>query len=188
MSKKRIKVTESQYRKVKKNLTEAGGYDDQGTMAVHGIQTQNILKRVIGDIKRIVDETRGAFENDVKKEDFMDSINNLTGILDDMKDVLKKIIPELVNDDLKSSTKELYHQIIKATKKLRLLANRSQSFINPNMPPAVGGLGHSMGQEDFNDYVTNVVLDLGNVAEKVSFQINDEDKQMFRRLGGENMN
>ncbi len=56
------------------------------------------------------------------------------------------------------------------------------------MPPAVGGLGHSMGQEDFNDYVTNVVLDLGNVAEKVSFQINDEDKQMFRRLGGENMN
>ncbi len=96
MSKKRIKVTESQYRKVKKNLTEAGGYDDQGTMAVHGIQTQNILKRVIGDIKRIVDETRGAFENDVKKEDFMDSINNLTGILDDMKDVLKKTPPNQV--------------------------------------------------------------------------------------------
>jgi hypothetical protein len=185
---KRIKITESQYKRVRKALNEAGGYDDQGAMAVHGTQTQIILKHIIDDIIRIVDETRGAFENDVEKEDLMDSMNNLTGILYSMKDTLKKIIPELVNDDLKSSTKDLYHQIVKSEKKLRLLSNQSQSFINTNMPPAVGGLGHSMGQKDFNDYVTNVVLDLGNKAEKVAFQIHDEDKQMFRRLGGENMN
>jgi hypothetical protein len=182
MSKRRIKITESQYKRISQRLDEAGGYDDQGTMAFHGGSILNGLEKIVNDIASIVETTRDLFQQNTPKEDIMGSMNGLTSILDQMKIAIKKIAPEIVNDELKAAAKELYTSINKAENKLRILANSGNSFINPNMPPAMTGMGFSMGQNDFADMLTDILVGIGNKAAKLKHQIELDTEQIQRRL------
>ena len=178
-----IKLTESDLTNiVKKVLKEAGGYDDIGIMAMHGQATTGMLQSVIQNINRILSDTEKAFESNMGKEDIMGGITLIVDVLSQIKEGLKKITPELVNDDLKLAAKDLFIGVRGAEKKLRLIANQTGSSMHPDMPPAMVGMGFAMSPEDVNDFLFNIVLDLGKSAEKLGFQVKDEIQILTRRL------
>ena len=180
---KKIKITESQYNNLLKNkLNEAGGYDDMGIMALHGQATTGLLQTVIRHITEMLDKTEEAFQQNMGKEDIMAGVSLMTNVLSKIKEELKKIAPELVNDDLKLSAQDLFITVKDSEKKLRILSNQTHSSAHPNMPPAMTGMGFSMDPEDVNDFLFNILMDLGKQSEKLAFQVRDELQTMTRRL------
>lgn len=170
MKKKVIRLTESDItRIVKKVLAEQGGYDDLMTMAKHKGIIQGGLKRMIMTIVDIVDQTVSAFEEDLTSGELNNGIKEVRNALDGIEKSLEKIMPELLlNKDLKTAAKNLYTEI----KKGRIKLTRITSF------------GEHLSKYDLNDQITGILLDIGNEADKLAFQVNDEDKEMYRRLGG----
>lgn len=184
MGKKIIRITENDITNiVKRVLSEQGGYDDPGVMATHAGMTQGGIGRMIAEIMNMVDQTTQAFEQNIPKEEIMGGITQMTQVLNAIEDNLKKIMPEiLLNEDLKTAAKNLHKEVKKGMSKLRMLAGGSESMSHPMMPKAMTGIGFSLNPEDLNDRLTNILMDIGNAAEKLHFQLRDENESMGRRL------
>lgn len=184
MGKKIIRITESDITKiVKKVLAEQGGYDDPGIMAVHGMHTHGSIYRTVAEIGVILNQTKQAFEQNISKREIMNGIINISNSLNTIKEMLKKITPEiLLNNDLKTATKNLNREIEKGLYKLRLLGGSSESFIHPNMPRSMTGIGFSLNPEDLNDKLYNILITIGEAAEKLMFQLKDESESMGSRI------
>jgi hypothetical protein len=184
MSKSIIRITENDITKiVKRVLAEQGGYDDPGVMATHALSTHGGLARMIGEIINMVDQTKEAFELNIPKEGVMDAITQMTQVLNQMEDALKKIMPELLlNDDLKDAARNLHRAIKKGMSKMRMLADGSQSFGHPTMPKAMGGIGFALSKDDLNDKLVDILMEIGTASEKLKFELKDESDNMSRRL------
>jgi hypothetical protein len=184
MAKRIIRITENDITKiVKRVLAEQGGYDDPGVMATHALGAHGGLARMVREIVNMVDQTKEAFEHDIPKEGVMDAITQMTKVLDQMEDGLRRIMPEIMlNDDLKSAAKNLRAAIKKGMAKMRMLADGSQSFGHPMMPQAMGGIGFALSKDDLNDKLTDILMDIGQAGEKLLFELRDEGDQMSRRL------
>jgi len=184
MSKRIIRITENDITKiVKRVLAEQGGYDDPGVMATHGMISHGGMARMVADITTMLDQTKEAFEMNIRKEDIMGGITQMTSVLHNIEDTLKKILPEIMlNNDLKTAAKNLHREIKKGLSKLRLLAGGSESFGHPMMPKAMTGIGFSLSPEDLNDKLTDILMDIGQAAEKLAFELRDEGDNMGRRL------
>ena len=68
----KIKITESQYRKL---INEVGGYDDHNIMAAHGGHIHGALTRSIGDTVNLV----GSFIEHLQSEE-LNKMNIMTAI------------------------------------------------------------------------------------------------------------
>jgi hypothetical protein len=168
---------------VKRVIKEQGGYDDPGVMATHGGIIQGGARKMIAMIKKMLDDTREAFEVDVPKEQVMVGIQTISTLLDQIEEQLKKVIPEMMlNDDLKLASKNLVRSIKSGKAKLRMLSSGSQSTAHPMMPPAMQGIGFSLDKNDLNDKLTDILIKIGTAAERLQFQLEDEGNRMNRRL------
>lgn len=168
---------------VKRVIKEQGGYDDLGVMATHGGIIQGGARRMIATIKKMLDDTKEAFEVDIPKEQLMTGIQTLTQLLDQIEDQLKKVIPEMMlNNDVKLAAKNLVRSVKSGKAKLRMLSSGSQSMSHPMMPPAMQGVGFAMDKNDLNDKLTDILIKIGTAAERLQFQLDDEGEQMNRRM------
>jgi hypothetical protein len=184
MGKKIIRITENDITKiVKRVLAEQGGYDDLGVMATHGMITHSGIARMVGEIGSMLNQTKEALERDIPKEDMMSGIIQMSNVLNSIEDSLKKIMPEiLLNDDLKTAAKNLHREVKKGLSKLRLLAGGSESFSHPMKPRSMTGIGFSLSPKDLNDRLANIIIGIGEAAEKLLFQLRDESEIMVNRL------
>ena len=188
MSKKIIRITESDLVKiVKRVINEQGGYDDPFQMATHSGKVLGGLGRIVDSIIEMLKQSLVAIGVDIPKTEMMNGITKMTDVLDIIEDKLKKINPEIMlNRDLRKSVSDLRKSVKKGKDRLRTISSFNKRFYDPEMPAGLTGAGFSMGGRELNDKLSEILLSISTSAEKLAFQLVDEEKNMFRRFNSFN--
>lgn len=188
MSKKIIRITESDLVKiVKRVINEQGGYDDTFQMAAHSGNVLGGLGRIVDSIIDMLDQSLEAIGRDIPKTEMMSAITRMTDVLDIIEDKLKKINPEIMlNRDLRKSVSDLRKSVKRGKVRLRTISSFNKNFYDPEMPGGLTGAGFSMGDRELNDKLSEILLSITTSAEKLSFQLVDEEKNMIRRFNSFN--
>jgi len=184
MSKKIVRITESDLVKiVKRVLNEQGGYDDPTQMSIHSGSVLGGLGRIVDSIIDMLHQSLQAIGRDIPKTEMMGAITNMTDVLDIIEDHLRKINPEIMlNRDLRKSVSDLRKSVKRGKDRLRTLSSFNRRFYNPEMPGGLTGAGFSMGDRELNDKLSEILLSISTSAEKLAFQIMDEEKNMIKRF------
>ena len=184
MSKKIVRITESDLVKiVKRVLNEQGGYDDHNQMAIHSGSVLGGLGKIVDSIIGMLHQSLQAIGRDIPKTEMMGAMTKMTDVLDSIEDNLRKINPEIMlNRDLRKSVSDLRKSVKRGKDRLRTLSSFNRRFYNPEMPGGLTGAGFSMGDRELNDKLSEILLSITTSAEKLAFQLMDEEKNMIKRF------
>ena len=184
MSKKIVRITESDLVKiVKRVLNEQGGYDDHNQMAIHSGSVLGGLGKIVDSIIVMLHQSLQAIGRDIPKTEMMGAMTKMTDVLDSIEDNLRKINPEIMlNRDLRKSVSDLRKSVKRGKDRLRTLSSFNRRFYNPEMPGGLTGAGFSMGDRELNDKLSEILLSITTSAEKLAFQLMDEEKNMIKRF------
>lgn len=184
MSKKIVRITESDLVKiVKRVLNEQGGYDDPTQMAIHSGSVLGGLGRIVDSIIDMLHQSLQAIGRDIPKTEMMGAMTKMTDVLDLIEDNLRKINPEIMlNRDLKRSVSDLRRKVKRAKERLRVISSVNRRFYDPEMPKGLTGAGFSMDDRELNDRLSEILLSVSTSAEKLAFQLMDEEKNMIKRF------
>ncbi len=184
MSKKIIRITESDLVKiVKRVINEQGGYDDPSQMATHSGSVLGGLGKIVDSIIEMLHQSLQAIGRDIPKTEMMGAMTKMTDVLDLIEDNLRKINPEIMlNRDLRKSVSDLRKSVKKGKDRLRTISSFNKRFYDPEMPAGLTGTGFSMGDRELNDKLSDILLSISTSAEKLAFQLVDEEKNMIKRF------
>jgi hypothetical protein len=83
---------------------------------------------------------------------------------------------------LRKAVSDLRRAVERGRNRLSTLGSFTSRFADPEMPGGLTGAGLEMGDNDLNDKLVQILLDISTKAEKLEFEIGDENDNILRRL------
>ena len=184
MVKKIVRITESDLVNiVKRVLNEQGGYDDPIQMAMHGGATLSGLGNIVNHIIELLTQSIEMLGKNIPKHIINSTIAKISNVLEIIGHNLEKITEEIMgNKDLRDAVNELRMSVKSGRDKLSIFGFFTPRFADPEMPGGLTGAGLEMGGKDLNDKLVQILLDISTKAEKLEFEIGDENENILRRL------
>jgi len=184
MAKKIVRITENDLVNiVKRVLNEQGGYDDPIQMAMHGGATLSGLGDIVNHIIELLTQSIEMLGKNIPKHKSVSTIAKISNVLEIIEDNLRKIRKEIMgNRDLRRSVSDLRRSVERGRNRLSTLGSFTSRFADPEMPGGLTGAGLEMGDKDLNDKLVQILLDISTKAEKLEFEIGDENENILRRL------
>ena len=184
MAKKIVRITESDLVNiVKRVLNEQGGYDDTIQMAQHGGAVMGGLKNIIDHIIELLSNNIETLKKNIDKHKRMKVMVDIGNVLEIIEDNLRKIRKEIMgNRELRKAVSDLRRAVERGRNRLTTLGSFTSRFADPEMPGGLTGAGLEMGNDDLNDKLVQILLDISTKAEKLEFEIGDENENILRRL------
>jgi hypothetical protein len=190
MAKKIVRITESDLVNiVKRVLNEQGGYDDPIQMAMHGGATLSGLGNIVNHIIELLTQSIEMLGKNIPKHKRVSTIAKISNVLEIIEDNLRKIRKEIMgNRELRRAVSDLRRAVEKGRNRLSTLGSFTSRFADPEMPAwdlmpgGLTGVGLEMGDKDLNDKLVQILLNISTKAEKLEFEIGDENENILRRL------
>ena len=80
------------------------------------------------------------------------------------------------------AVKFVIKKVKRAKERLRVISSVNRRFYDPEMPKGLTGAGFSMDDRELNDRLSEILLSVSTSAEKLAFQLMDEEKNMIKRF------
>jgi hypothetical protein len=190
MAKKIVRITESDLVNiVKRVLNEQGGYDDPIQMAMHGGATLSGLGNIVNHIIELLTQSIEMLGKNIPKHKRVSTISKISNVLEIIEDNLRKIRKEIMgNRELRRAVSDLRRAVETGRNRVSTLGSFTSRFADPEMPAwdlmpgGLTGVGLEMGDKDLNDKLVQILLNISTKAEKLEFEIGDENENILRRL------
>ena len=185
MAKKIVRITESDLVNiVKRVLNEQGGYDDTIQMAQHGGAVMGGLKNIIDHIIELLSNNIETLKKNIDKHKRMKVMVDIGNVLEIIEDNLKKIRKEIMgNRELRKAVSDLRRAVERGRNRLSTLSSFTPRFANPEMPGGLTGAGMEIPSQELNDKLFDILLPISTKAEKLAFELRDEEENIIGRLG-----
>jgi len=185
MAKKIVRITESDLINiVKRVLNEQGGYDDTIQMAQHGGAVIGGLKKIIDNIIELLSDNIESLKTNIHKHKRMKIMVDIGNVLDIVEDNLRKIRKEIMgNRELRAAVSSLRMSVEKGRDRLKSLSSFTSGFAHPEMPGGLTGAGMEIPSQELNDKLFDILLSISTKAEKLAFELRDEEENIIDRLG-----
>jgi len=185
MAKKIVRITESDLVNiVKRVLNEQGGYDDTIQMAQHGGAVMGGLKNIIDHIIELLSNNIETLKKNIDKHKRMKVMVDIGNVLEIIEDNLRKIRKEIMgNRELRKAVSDLRRAVERGRNRLSTLSSFTSRFAHPEMLGGLTGAGMEIPSQELNDKLFDILLPISAKAEKLAFELRDEEENIIDRLG-----
>jgi hypothetical protein len=156
---------------------------------MHGGATLSGLGNIVNHIIELLTQSIEMLGKNIPKHKRVSTIAKISNVLEIIEDNLRKIRKEIMgNRELRRAVSDLRRAVEKGRNRLSTLGSFTSRFADPEMPAwdlmpgGLTGVGLEMGDKDLNDKLVQILLNISTKAEKLEFEIGDENENILRRL------